>query len=79
MTARDELPGKAKWRKEPWHAGIASVGRTLAAFGMLAGFMARPFSDLNAGVASLAAGLDETDARIDETNARLDRTNERLV
>jgi len=74
MTARDELPGKAKWRKAPWHAGIASVGRTLAAFGMPAGFMARPLSDLNAGVASLAARLDETDARIDETNARLDRT-----
>jgi len=37
-----------------------SVGTTLAAFGVLAGFMASSFSRLDAGIASLSEMLDQT-------------------
>jgi len=78
MTGNDELSGKPKWWKGPWNASMASVGTTLAAFGILTGVMVSSFSSLNAGISSLAERLDQTNARIDETNARIDETNARI-
>jgi len=60
-----------------------SVGTTLAAFGVLAGFMASSFLSLDAGIASLSESLDQTNSRIDRNAGRLsemlDQTSEMLA
>jgi len=60
-----------------------SVGTTLAAFGVLADFMASSFLSLDAGIASLSESRDQTNARIDRNAGRLsemlDQTSEMLA